>query len=35
MDGREPVGNSLERAPVGRGDTGVTTQGGRKGSRGK
>ena len=25
MDGGEAVGNSLGRAPVGRGDTGVTT----------
>ena len=25
MDGRETVGNSLGRAPVGRSDTGVTT----------
>ena len=26
MDGRDTVGNSLGRAPVGRSDTGVTTR---------
>ena len=35
MDGRETVGNSLGRAPVGRSDTGVTTGWTEKGNRGK